>query len=86
MAPTCIYEALLGDVEARTHVHHRHLSTYRAFFEGLRVIKRNLGFYDKVNKIYTIYSNYNSYDAYYNEYNNDINFELKNKNYILSYN
>jgi hypothetical protein len=46
MAPTSIYEALLADTDARTHVHQRHLSSYRAFFEGLRVIKRNLGFYD----------------------------------------
>jgi hypothetical protein len=45
MSPTAIYDAVLADVEFRKEWHPKHLSNYRNFFEGIRIIKRDNGFY-----------------------------------------
>ena len=47
MSATAIYDAMLEDVEIRKHIHPKHLRTYRSFFEGLRIVKKNLGLYNK---------------------------------------
>jgi hypothetical protein len=44
MGATAIYIALLNDIEIRKQIHTKHLATFEAFYEGLRVVKKDLGF------------------------------------------
>lgn len=50
MAASSIYEALLADHDIRTYIHIKHLSTFESFYEGLRIVKKDLGLVKKASK------------------------------------